>query len=196
MCECVCFLGLYYAGRRVRICRPSCPLWPPHGTSHGRLLPPTLRVYSPRPPAHLRVATLNVNGLSSKIKDVGAMLLAGGADILLLQETFVRATNVRARFTWYSAFRSFGDRVPSVRGCCALGMSSLHARVIGTPHPCCTCVRVRGGGNNDSTAIIFITAYLPTGSQGEPYRSRLREVLAQLCENSPRDTVVVWGGVS
>jgi exonuclease III len=50
---------------------------------------------------------------------------------------------------------------------------------------------VGGDGGNDSVGIIFISVYLPTGSQGEPYRCRLREELAQLREKLPRDTVVV-----
>jgi hypothetical protein len=52
-----------------------------------------------------------VNGLSSKIEEVGAMLVAGAIDTLLLQATLVRATDVRARFTRYSDYYSFGDRV-------------------------------------------------------------------------------------
>jgi hypothetical protein len=60
--------------------------------------------------------------------------------------------------------------------------SSLNARVIGTPHPYWTCARVGGGGCYDSAASIFISVYIPTESQGEPYRGRLREELAQLRE--------------
>jgi exonuclease III len=52
---------------------------------------------------------------------------------------------------------------------------------------------VGGDSGNDSTGIISISVYLPTGSQGEPYRCRFREELAQLHEKFPRDTIVVGG---
>jgi hypothetical protein len=98
---------------------------------------------------------------------------------------------MRARSPRYSDYHSFGDRVASERGRCVLVRSSLNARVVDTPHLCRTCVRVGGGVNNNSAVVIFISAYLPTGSRGEPYRCRLHEVLAQFRENFPRDNVVI-----
>jgi hypothetical protein len=41
------------------------------------------------------------------------MLLVGDVDILLLQETLVWATDVRARFVGYSDYYSFGVHVAS-----------------------------------------------------------------------------------
>jgi hypothetical protein len=116
----------------------------------------------------------------------GIFVLLCESSILYDYEVYVHVTFIRRSTGNYS----FGDRVASERGCCVLVRSPLHTRVIGTPHPCWTCARVGGDGSNDSAGIIFISVYLPTGSQGEPYRCRLREELAQLREKFPRDTVV------
>jgi len=77
--------------------------WDRHAASPPPPLHPLPSPLSPMP-VHLCVATLNVNGLSSKVEDVGALIIERSVNVLLVQKTTVRATDMRVRFNGYSDY--------------------------------------------------------------------------------------------
>ena len=148
----------------------------------------------PAPPScpPLRVATLNVNGLASKVEDITALASLDNLDCLLLQETLVRPRDRLPGFLGYRDFHAYGDRVASDRGCCILVRDRLRARLVGHSTPCWLSVRLEGP-SPQTPALILTSVYLPSGSQGEPYRGRLLLELARLRSSFPSDQLVVAG---
>ena len=141
----------------------------------------------------LHLASLNVNGLRSKAKvvDVAALLEMECLDVVLLQETLIRATDLRPKFQGYRDFFAYGDQVASERGCCIIVKDTLRARTVGNSSPCWISVRLEDEDVAKST--IFVSVYMPSGRQGEPYRNNLRAELRRLLESFPNDRLVVGG---
>jgi exonuclease III len=112
-------------------------------------------------------------------------------DVVLLQETLIRATDLRPKFQGYRDFFAYGDQVASERGCCIIVKDTLRARTVGNSSPCWISVRLEDEDVAKST--IFVSVYMPSGRQGEPYRNNLRAELRRLRESFPNDRLVVGG---
>lgn len=150
------------------------------------------RVGSQLPNDPIMLGTLNVHGLLSKAEVVSDLLTRRGVGILALQETTLGRLDRQPDFPGYRAYHAFGGRVESDRGCSLLVAERLAASQVGSMSACMLSVRL-GGASTGSPSMVVTAAYLPSRSQGAPYRAALRSELLRLRRRYPRDTLVVMG---